>query len=214
VTQSRHQSARSSDRSAATPGESGGESDHATFDLLDSARPLTALDRLVDKAGRGVAVLFLIAVAISFYEIVLRYAFNAPTIWVHETVIGLIAVCYAFGGAFALARDSHIRISLITAISGPRTRLFLHIVNSAFSLLFAVALGWAAWLMTEKAWFAPTGELRLDRSGSAWNPPLPALVKGALLVCLILMAVQALIQLIYWLRSDAGTVRAREDEDA
>ena len=46
---------------------------------------MTELDRLVDRAGRAVAMLFLIAVAISFYEIVLRYAFNAPTISVHET---------------------------------------------------------------------------------------------------------------------------------
>ncbi len=213
MTQSRHTPDPAS-RPTETPETGEAEGDPATFDLLESARPLTALDRLVDRAGRAVAVLFLIAVVISFYEIVLRYAFNAPTIWVHETVIGLIAVCYAFGGAFALARDSHIRISLITAISGPRTRHFLHIVNSAFSLLFAVSLGWAAWLMTEEAWFAPTGEFRLDRSGSAWNPPLPALVKGALFVCLCLMAVQALIQLLYWLRSDGSTVRAREDEDA
>ena len=204
MTQSNH-----TDRAAADPPTSGDEA-LASYDLLKSAEPLTGLDRLVDRAGRVVAVLFLIAVVISFYEIIMRYAFNAPTIWVHETVIGLIAVTYAFGGAFALARDSHIRITLIPAISGPRTRLFLHIVNSAFSLLFALALGWAAWLMTEKAWFAPTGELSLDGSGSAWNPPLPALVKGSLLVCLVLMAVQAVLQLIHWLRSNADTVSTRE----
>lgn len=185
----------------------------ATYDLLKSAQPLTRLDHLIDRAGRAVSVLFLVAVVISFYEIVMRYGFNAPTIWVHETVIGLVAVCYAFGGAFALARDSHIRISLVTAISGPRTRLFLHIVNSVFSLIFAVALGWAAWLMTEKAWFSPTGDLSLDRSGSAWNPPLPAIVKGALLLCLALMAVQALLQLIFWLRSSGETVSRREDKE-
>jgi TRAP-type C4-dicarboxylate transport system permease small subunit len=176
----------------------------AVYDLLADTRPITALDRRVDRLGRYVGGLFLVAVAISFYEIVMRYAFNAPTIWVHETVIALVAVCYAFGGAFALARDSHIRIGLIRAVAGPRVRKILNVVNAAMALVFAAALGWAAYLMTRKAWISPAGELSLDRSGSAWNPPLPAMIKAALLVCLILMGVQALLQLIYWLRDSMG----------
>lgn len=166
------------------------------FDALEAAQPLTGFDRKVDRAGRYVSVLFLLAVLISFFEIVMRYAFNAPTIWVHETVIAMVAVCYAFGGAFALARDSHIRISLIYGLTGPRARRFLDIVNAVMTLLFALTLGWAAFLLAEKAWFSPTGALSLDRSGSAWNPPTPAIIKAILLLCLILMSVQAVVHLL------------------
>ncbi|RDD60654.1 TRAP transporter small permease subunit [Ferruginivarius sediminum] len=195
---------RASSAAIARHGDQEQADGEAVYDLLADTRPVTALDRRVDRLGRYVGVLFLVAVAISFYEIVMRYAFNAPTIWVHETVIALVAVCYAFGGAFALARDSHIRIGLIRAVAGPRVRKILNVVNAAMALVFAAALGWAAYLMTRKAWISPAGELSLDRSGSAWNPPLPAMIKAGLLVCLVLMGVQALLHLVHWLRDSMG----------
>ena len=69
----------------------------------------TVIDRLIIKLGGPVSWLFVAATAISMLEICLRYFFNAPTIWAHETIIGLIAVCYLYGGIQCLASDKHIR---------------------------------------------------------------------------------------------------------
>ncbi|MDO7641512.1 MAG: TRAP transporter small permease, partial [Reinekea forsetii] len=63
------------------------------------------LDVWIDKLGNFVSYAFMVSVAISFYEIISRYFFDAPTIWVHETTIMICALCMAYGGAYCLARD-------------------------------------------------------------------------------------------------------------
>ena len=73
----------------------------------------TVFDRAIIAIGSPVSWLFAVATVISIVEISLRYFFNAPTIWAHETIIGLIAVCYLYGGIQCLAADKHIRIGLI-----------------------------------------------------------------------------------------------------
>ena len=155
----------------------------------------TVLDRAIIAMGSPVSWLFAVATVISIVEIALRYFFNAPTIWAHETIIGLIAVCYLYGGIQCLAADKHIRIGLIYFGTEGSTRRLLDLVNSALTLLFSGAIAYAAWTMTEKAWFTPGGDFRLERSGSAWNPIIPALVKGALLVTSAVLAFQSISHL-------------------
>ena len=58
--------------------------------------------------------------------------------------------------------------------------------------------------MTQKALFDPTGMFRLQRTGSAFNSPAPAVVKTVLFVVVILMTLQALQQL-------AARIRALKD---
>ena len=156
----------------------------------------TRLDVAVNAVGNLLSWVFLIAVAISVFEVIARYAFNRPTLWAHESTIAIVAICFAFGGAYTLARDKHIRISLIYGAVPPRVRHVLDIVNDILTFVFALGLGYAAWDLFERSIFAPTGDWRLERTGSAWNPPLPPLVKGLLMLSLCLIALQSLLHLI------------------
>ena len=136
----------------------------------DSAGAQNALDRGILTVGTAFSFLFAIATVISIYEIIMRYFFNAPTIWAHETVIALIAACYLYGGMQCLAADKHIRIGLIYFGTSGGTRRLLDVVNGLLTLFFAVAIAYAAYTMVEKSWWSPQGDIRLERSGSAWNP--------------------------------------------
>ncbi|WP_428994565.1 TRAP transporter small permease subunit, partial [Halomonas elongata] len=49
-----------------------------------------AFDRGVAVCGRIAAWLVLVAMVISVYEVIMRYAFASPTSWVHETVVMLV----------------------------------------------------------------------------------------------------------------------------
>lgn len=159
----------------------------------------TFIDRAILAGGQPISWLFAVATVISIYEIVARYFFNAPTIWAHETVIGLIAICYLYGGIQCFASDKHIRIGLIYFGTSGSTRRLLDLVNSSLTLLFAGAIAYAAWTMTDKAWFTPTGDLRLERSGSAWNPMIPAFVKMALFITALTLFAQALSHLWHYI---------------
>ncbi|WP_045995077.1 C4-dicarboxylate ABC transporter permease, partial [Halomonas sp. S2151] len=55
-------------------------------------------DRGVVRVAQFAAWLVFIAMAISVYEVIMRYGFGAPTSWVHETVVMLVAVSFCLGG--------------------------------------------------------------------------------------------------------------------
>ena len=44
------------------------------------------VDRISRSAGNGLSLLFMAAIVLTAYEVVMRYVFNAPTIWVHDVV--------------------------------------------------------------------------------------------------------------------------------
>ncbi|MCQ8782395.1 TRAP transporter small permease subunit [Mangrovibrevibacter kandeliae] len=166
--------------------------------------PQDPLSALLLPLGRPFAVAFLLIVAFSFYEVVMRYVFDAPTIWVHETTTALTALCFAFGGAYCLGTDRHIRVVLLYDHVSPRVRRILDVVISLVGAAACAMMAWAAWSLAYKAFYTPGGQFRLETSGSAWNPPTPAIVKSVLFVVLCLMCLQFLLQALRHARRDAG----------
>lgn len=163
-----------------------------------------ALDRLIARGARGAAWMILLAMAISVVEVFMRYAFNNPTSWVHESVVFLIAVSFALGGPAALAKNSHIRVKVLYDNVSPRLKGWMDRFNDLVTLGFCLAMSYAAFTMFWKASHSPLGEWRLERSGTSWNPPFPAMIKGVILFALALMTLQALLHLIQSLRARPG----------
>ena len=54
--------------------------------------------------------------------------------------------------------------------------------------------------MVDKAFFAPTGEFRMETSGSAWDPKFPALIKLALFAALLGMTIQYVWHVVHHVR--------------
>ncbi|GIC79697.1 tripartite transporter small subunit [Moritella sp. F1] len=162
----------------------------------EELQPRNRLDAGIIWAGNAISVLFLFTVLISFYEVLMRYVFNAPTIWVHETASFIGGTLFVLGGAYGLATDKHVRVVLIYDHVSERTKQYLNVFHPIMGLLFTVLLSFAAWTMTEGAWYAPWGEMRLETSGSAWDPAYPALLKALIFGTLCLMSVQFVLHLI------------------
>ena len=175
----------------------------------------TRLDAAIEWCGRGLAWLVFVAMGISVVEVISRYVFDSPTSWVHETTVFLIAIIFAIGGPVALARDKHIRVRLIYDAVSAKTRRRLDIFNSVITLLFAGGMTYAAYVLFWRASHNPFGEWSLERSGTSWNPPFPALTKGVIMIALVLMTLQTVLHLIHAIRgapdADArGTDPAKE----
>lgn len=158
--------------------------------------PKNRLDKLIAQTSELLSLFFVFTVAISFYEVLSRYLFNSPTIWVHETASFLGGSLFAIGGIYALATDKHVRVVLIYDLVSQRTRHYLNIFHHIAGLIFSGLLSYAAFQMVESAWFTPWGEFHLETSGTAWNPPFPALLKGIILLTVCLMFVQFILHLI------------------
>lgn len=158
------------------------------------------LDAWIAKSGHVFAWAIFFAFAASVYEVVARYVFNKPTIWAHETTTFLIAVIFLVGGPVALARDKHIRVRVIYDAISPRARRWLDVLNSLIAFVFLAGLTYAGWTMAWKATHNPNGEIHFQTTGTAWNPPTPALIKITILICAAVMLVQTVLHLIDALR--------------
>ena len=165
----------------------------------------STFDRGVVWCARGAAWLVFIAMGISVFEVIMRYGLNSPTSWVHESVVMLVAVSFALGGPAALAGNQHIRVRVLYDAAGPQLKRWLDRFNDLVTFLFCLAMSYAAFVMFWDASHNPFGEWSLERSGTSWNPPFPALVKGMIMLALIIMCVQSFIHTIQSFRGKPAT---------
>lgn len=192
---------------------SGPERTPGQDDLLpesDEDIGFTRLDRAIVWLGKKLSLVFALIVLVSFYEIVRRYLFGSPTLWVHETVTFAGATLFVLGGLYALATDRHVRIVLVYDAVSPSVQRWLRVVHHLFGLVFCSMLLYASWFMAREAVWAPWGGWRLETSGSAWNPPFPAFLKVTILVAIVIMTLQFVLHLIRDLR---GPVSVQESKD-
>lgn len=159
---------------------------------------LTPIDRLSLWLGRVLSWVFLVAVVLTAWEVVMRYVFNSPTVWVHDLVIALSALAFIFGGAYALQRAEHIRISSLYDRMPLPWRRACDLLNALAVIVFTAAVGWAAWHQALLA--IELGET----SGRAWDVPIPVVVKTGLAAGVTLMILQAVVNLVRtWRRGRA-----------
>lgn len=149
-----------------------------------------ALGRAINALGGVFALAILASAVILIIEVALRYGFNRPTIWGHESVIFLTAITFLFGGLYVASRDRHIRVVLIYDALSPRARRVMNIALSVVNAIGCAIFALASWQVAEAAMFMPNGSFRFDTTGSAWNPPTPGLVKLFLFIIMVLLTVQ------------------------
>ena len=95
-----------------------------------------------------------------------------------------------------VCRD-HIRISLVIDAVSERTRHGLNIINLSIVIYFLGALGYGAAIQAQKALAV------MERTGTASDLPLPVTLKSLLVIGVVLMLLQAIVQLGRTLRRRA-----------
>ncbi len=158
------------------------------------------LGRIVDKGGWIFAAGIFVAMLILIQEIVMRYVFNNPTSWAHETTVFLCGVAFVYGGLFCAARDEHIRVVLIYDAIPAGVRRIFDVVISIVCAVASAFFAYAAVLMVQKSTFRPDGSFRLESSGSAWDPVYPGVVKIFLMAILFVLTAQFVILAVNYAR--------------
>jgi len=72
-------------------------------------RAVNAIDKFTDTTGTWIAWLNVPLVLIVSYEVIMRYVFDAPTIWVFDTTYMIYGTVFMLGAAYALHKGAHIR---------------------------------------------------------------------------------------------------------
>ena len=92
--------------------------------------------------GRFVAYWSVIAVFAYFYEVVVRYLFNSPTNWVHESMFLMFGMQYVLSGAYAYRDDAHVRVDVLYSKFSTRGKALADVVTSLFFFIFVGTMVW------------------------------------------------------------------------
>lgn len=139
------------------------------------------------KSGEWMSLIFVFVVAIGFLEVVLRYVFNSPTSWVHETTEFLISISLIYGGVCCYAERKHICMDFIRLSFSKNVQWWLILLVEVLTLIFMLMLTYGSYLTTKDAFFSPFGSFKMQTSGSALDSPFPALNKGFFFISCIIM---------------------------
>ncbi|QOR38920.1 TRAP transporter large permease subunit [Billgrantia diversa] len=103
------------------------------------------IDRISGFAGQYVAYWALIAPFVFAYEVLVRYAFNSPTNWAHESMTLMFGMQYLIAGGFALREGGHVRVDILYSRARPINKAALDLMTSVFFFIFTIALLVTGW---------------------------------------------------------------------
>ncbi len=95
-----------------------------------------------------------------FVDVILRYFFNRPSIWITEVSTYLFLYLIFLGTAYALDQGLHIRVTFLVDRFGPCATRIINFLTSIFAMIFTLVLLWQVSVMTWTAfrekWTSPT----------------------------------------------------------
>lgn len=154
---------------------------------FESWRPL---DRVSVFVGRVTMMLVILLTLVMLFEVVLRYVFEAPTLWASELSLWLAGFVFLCAGLYAMQQRSHIRIFLLHDMLPRWVQRVFDVISTSLIVLFAAALIYGGYGEAFQKWG------RWETFGTAFDPPIPATLKMAVLFVVAAVAVQAIINLI------------------
>ena len=126
-----------------------------------------AIDAFNRKQGEWSALLILPLTIVVIYEVIMRYVFDAPTIWGFELTTFLYGVHFMLGLAYTDVTDGHVKVDIFTARAKPRTQAFFVIVANLLIFLPVFTC------MTIWSWkYAITSTLQHELNSTSWAPPV------------------------------------------
>jgi C4-dicarboxylate transporter, DctQ subunit len=79
------------------------------------------------------------------YDVLMRFLFSRPTLWVFETSEYLLIVIVFCGASYCLLKEGHVHVDLITNLYSSRRRSISKAMTSVFGFLFCAIFAREAW---------------------------------------------------------------------
>ncbi len=164
------------------------------------------MDRVSIAISRVAMFLVAVIVAIIFFEVVMRYLFEKPTLWVNEMSLWIAGGIYLLAGLYVMQQRGHIRIFILYDMVPRKVQRLFDLISTLLICIFAAAVVWGGF---NEAW---EKLMRWETFGTAWDPPIPATMKPLMLITVVLIALQSVTNLIAdWGRKEKETHAIAED---
>jgi TRAP-type mannitol/chloroaromatic compound transport system permease small subunit len=148
------------------------------------------VDRLSVFIGRVTMMLIVCLTCVMLYEVIVRYVFEAPTLWANELSLWLAGFVFLCAGLYAMQQRSHIRIFLLYDICPRWLQRTFDCISTTLIVAFAFFLIYGGYGEA----FDKFG--RWETFGTAFDPPIPATLKPMVLFIVAMVAIQAVINLV------------------
>ena len=176
----------------------------APMEYADGSR----FDRVSVFIGRAKMMMVVLLLAVMIYEVILRYVFEAPTLWANELSLWLAGFVFLCAGLYAMQQRSHIRIFLLYDACPRWLQRIFDIISTTLIVAFAFFLVYGGYGEAFDKFY------RWETFGTAFDPPIPATIKPMVLFIVCLVAVQAVINLVSDWNAEPVVHSAADDIDA
>lgn len=149
------------------------------------ARVIEFIDSFTARCGEIVCWITPIVFLAMVYEIVVRYAFTAPTLWAYDISRMLYGALFMLGAGYALLRGVHIRADFLYRNWSPRAQGAIDL--TLYLLFYFPGLALCLWTAGEFFIEATQRGERLD--DTAWRP-YAAPARAALWIGVLFLLIQ------------------------
>ncbi len=148
-------------------------------------------DRFSLFIGRATMIMIVAMTSVMLYEVFLRYVLERPTKWANELTLWIGGFVFLCAGLYAMQQRCHIRISLVYDALPRPLRKLCDVISTGLIVTFVVGLVFGSYQQVFIIKF-----YRWEMFGTAFDPPIPATIQPMILIVLMLIALQAVANLI------------------
>ncbi len=139
--------------------------------------------------GKCCGVFYFTAILLSVYEVFLRYFLKKPTAWGFETIMILVGLAWLMSIGAITQQNRHITVTFLEIIVPKKVWKIMQKIAILLSLAAVAGLLWASLPPALHAL------QHIERSGTAFNPASPSLIKAMLAVACVIYILQLLVNL-------------------
>lgn len=154
----------------------------------------TSIDSFNDRIGKVSSFLILFMMGFMFIEVMLRYFFHHPTMWVHESTKFMFGCFGMLSGGYVLLNRRHIKIDILWSRLSLKKQVILDLLTCVFFFLFVILIIWSLGKAALDSW------LILEHTFTPWGPPIYP-YKTILLIGGFLLFLQGLSKFILDLKT-------------
>jgi TRAP-type mannitol/chloroaromatic compound transport system permease small subunit len=160
---------------------------------------IKGIDFLVEKQGQLTSFLIVPLLVIVLYEVLMRYAFNAPTVWGFEATAFAYGMHYMLGLSFMENAQGHVRVDIVTSRLPVKVQAVIMIAG--YLLIFIPVFGLMTWGAIK---FAHTATITNELNSTSWAPRIWP-YKIVMALSFLLLAIQGLSTMLKKVKSLTDT---------
>ena len=151
-------------------------------------------DKLVKYSGYLASALFIAIGFIVSYEVIMRYLFNSPTIWVNEVSRFLQIWATYLALTYSFHKNDFIRITVVYDRLNENGKKILDFISFIFILIFSSFVVYYGWLIAYDS-------LKVGRTSSTILDVPSFLTELAIPLCFAFLVLRVLLEAIKYIRN-------------